>query len=175
MTVVYELRGYFTRQWISLGVVVAVTGYGLLEIWRGVTGSDPGGYIFGPMFIAGAAYGLFQIVRDARDQAGRLEVADDGAVTATLWRPTGLVRVTAGNGPANWRYYVKIAGRGLQRPFLFATFPDRKEPVQMEMRADVVVTDGLRALAPEAVGELEAARAAGAARMAEATAARKRK
>ncbi|MHA1552952.1 MAG: hypothetical protein ACTSU0_00900, partial [Alphaproteobacteria bacterium] len=57
----------------------------------------------------------------------------------------------------DWRYYIKIQGRGGKRRFLMVTHPEHPNTLQIELRPDIVITDALKALAPEAMAEHEAA------------------
>ncbi len=159
MTTVFEIRGLMIRQTVSLVVLVVVFLWGIGEIVRASGGGgDSWAYLFGIAFIGGAIYGLRQLLTDSRDQIARLEVADDGRTIATLWRPTGTLKLEARNGLTGWRYYVKIGPRSIKRPYLFAEHPDHPNPLQFELRQDTVIHDGLRELAPEAVAEFEASR-----------------
>lgn len=157
MTTVFEIRGFLVRQTISLVVLVVVFLWGIGEILRASNAAFGWDYIFGIAFIGGAIYGFRQVLGDARDQVARLEVDGTGKTVATLWRPTGTLKLEAESGLTGWRYYVKLGPRGIKRPYLFAEHPDHPNPLQIELRADIQISDGLRALAPEAIAEFEAA------------------
>ena len=155
MTTVYEIRGYMIRHTISLGVLAVVSLWGLWEIWAASNETSGYGLLFGVAFIGGAAYGLWQVMTETRDQVARLETDDSGRTIATLWRPTGALKLEAENGLTGWRLYVKLGPRSIKRPFLFAEHPGHPNPLQIELRPDIEITDGLRAVAPKAIAEFE--------------------
>lgn len=158
MTTVYELRGFMMRQTISAVMMVAVFIYGWWEILH--AGGDTTGLVFGVLFIGGALYGGNQVLADSRDQVARLEAGANGETVVTLWRPTGPLRLRTDQPLDQWRMYVKIAGRGLRRPFLYLRHPGHPRELQLELRGDVTITDELRAMAGEALAEFEAQMAA---------------
>ncbi len=161
MTVVYELRGYMRRQAISLGLIAVIFVYGLWELFNGATRADTIALLFGLVFVGGAAYAFRQITNDARDQVGLLEMREDGSTIATLWRPFGVLRLQAQPGELNdWSYHVKPAGRAMKKRYLQAAHPKHPRRLHVELRPDVVITDGLRELAPEALAEYDEAIAA---------------
>ena len=78
-----------------------------------------------------------------------------GALVATLWQPTGPLRLAAGE-LSNWRSIVKIAGRKTRTFFIYADHAAHPRPLRFDLRQGTDLT-GLRQIAPEAVAEYEAA------------------
>jgi hypothetical protein len=56
---------------------------------------------------------------------------------------------------ANWRHYVKIGARNARSSFLLVNCPGYPHPLQFELGRGTLPSDGLRQLAPEAVGDFE--------------------
>jgi hypothetical protein len=60
----------------------------------------------------------------------------------------------------NWRPYVKITGRNIRTPYLYADHPGHPRPIVFDLRrADL---DSLRKVAPEAIAEYESSIGRGA-------------
>lgn len=170
MTRIYEHRGFWNRQFISLGIIVAVMIYGAWEVWFATTGPAPtggfgmlfgfgahDGYIFGILFILGGVYAFWTLLRDSADIVASLDRNEaTGETVTTLWRPLGPLKLAAGpDGLTNWRMYVKVGGRNLRIAYIYADHADYPRPLVFDVRrADLT---GLRTIAPEAVAEYEAA------------------
>lgn len=173
MTRIYENKGYRSRQLISLGIIVAVVIYGLWELWYASTDPEPAGialllglgqdgYIFGAVFIAGGAYAYYTLLRDAADTVDTFDIDEaTGATLTTIWRPIKSIRLSAPlSAITNWRPYVKITGRNIRTPYLYADHPGHPRPIVFDLRrADL---DSLRKVAPEAVAEYESSIGRGA-------------
>jgi len=154
MTTIYELRGFMMRQTLSAAAMVIVFFYGWWELLRpGAEGMD---FLFGIVFIGGGVWGVRSVLTDSRDAVAKLEIGEDGTSVTTLWRPFRPLVLTTDQPLDQWRYYVKIAGRGVKRPFLYLRHPDHPRELQLELRADVTITDGLRELAGGELAEFDA-------------------
>ena len=161
MTRIYDNRGFAMRNWASSAILAAAFCWGLWEIWRAAHGmSDPSGYLFGIGFVGAAIYGAGRVLDEARDAVVRLET--DGASGRSVivqWRPWGLQRI---EGPldrlSGWRFHVRVGNRNQRTYLLRFELPDRARPLQIELTPTMTALDGLRAVAPEAIAEFEAAR-----------------
>jgi hypothetical protein len=160
MTRIYENPGYLWRQRISMVVMIIVGVYGIWELWSAAQGQGDTtfGYMFGIVFVGGAAFALQQIIADGRDLIALLDRDDaSGELTATLWRPFSSERVVAEPGQfTGWRLHIKIGKRNARSFFVYADHPRYPRPLQFDLRSGVN-TDGLRTLAPEAIDEFETA------------------
>lgn len=154
MTTVYELRGFMMRQTLSAAAMVIVFFYGWWEMLR--PGAADMDFMFGLLFIGGGLWGIRTVLTDSRDAVAKLEVGDDGTSVVTLWRPFRPLKLTTDQPLDQWRYYVKIAGRGVKRPFLYLRHPAYPRELQLELRADVTISDGLRAMAGDELAEFDA-------------------
>jgi hypothetical protein len=159
MTVIYENRGFTKRQTLSAAVLVLVTFYGLWELWAAYSGERSDGFMFGVLFLGGAAYGYVQITNDSRDRVARLETGPNGESIVTMWRPTGTVKLTSDEALTDWRYYVKVISKRSKKPLLRARHRGHAHALEFELRPDIQLSQALRALAPEAIAEYEAATA----------------
>ncbi len=162
MTRAYQNPDVSRRSNLSTVVLVLIGTYGLWELWR--AGSSPADsqtidYLFGIAFVGGAAYGLRQIISDTRDLVLAFDVEPTtGNTVATLWRPFGRQRLEADRDRlTDWRFYVRIGKRNVRTFCLYVTHPDYPRPLQLELRRGLTVSDDLRRLAPEAIGEFERA------------------
>jgi hypothetical protein len=167
MTRIYENRGYWWRQTVSMAVVIVVAIYGVWELWSAaftpapqtgmgqLFGIGDDRLLFGIAFVGGGVYALWQLINDAADTVVTLDVdeAADRSVVS-LWRPfwTERLKIDVG-GIRNWRFYVKVGNRNMRTFLIYADHPGYPRPLQFDLRkADI---DGLRKIAPEAVAEYE--------------------
>ena len=161
MTRLYANRGIWARS-IGLGVfLVVVMLWGIWELWaaaRGPSANATSGGMFGVIFLAGGVYALYQLATDWRDLVAALDRDDaTGALVATVWRPTGPLRLTAPAGELRaWRSFVKVAGRNARTFFIYADHAGHPRPLRFDLKAGTDLT-GLRQITPEAVAEYEAA------------------
>ena len=162
MTRIYANPGLTRRMTFSAAAMVAVGLYGLWELWSAAqagAGAGSTGYLFGVAFVGGAIYGFRTIATEARDLVATLDLDPaDGTAVATLWRPLGLQRLETPLARfSNWRFHVRIGARNARTFFLYADHSGYPRPLQFDLRHGVTVTDGLRAIAGEAVAEFERA------------------
>ena len=160
MTRLYANPGHAARMTGSAIVLVIVIIYGFFELWRSGAGggSDTTGFLFGIFFVGGGAYGIRSFILPALDSAVALD-ADPatGHAELTLWRPFVARRIGLPLGAlTDWRYHVKLGKRGAKSHFLLVKCPARARPVEFELRAGLALSEGLRALAPEAIADFEA-------------------
>jgi hypothetical protein len=170
MTRVFDNRGYWWRQTISLVVVVVVIIYGCWEIYWAtfstaeyhspmgqLLGIGDDRYLFGVLFFGGGLYAGWQLIEDSRDSVATFDLdVKTGATVATLWRPTGTVKLTADLAAiGNWRLYVKLGKRNSRTFYIYADHPGHPRPLQFDLRRNDA--EGLRKVAPEAVAEYERA------------------
>lgn len=170
MTRIYENRGFWWRQTLSLMAVILVALYGAWELWSATTSTQeyhsPVGelfglgddrYLFGIIFLGGGLYAIWQLINDSTDTVASLDVDEaTGKATATLWRPLQKMTLTADlAGISDWRLYVKIGNRNMRTALVYANFPGYPRPLQFDLRRTDV--EGLRKIAPEAVADYERA------------------
>lgn len=160
MTRIYENPGYIWRQRLSTAVLIVVGIYGVWELWAAsqAEGDTTIGYMFGLVFVGGSVYAMRQIISDGRDLVALLDRDETtGQLIVTLWRPLWLERLTVEPGQlSGWRFHVKIGKRNARTFFVHADHPDYPRPLEFDLR-EGVNTDGLRALAPEAIDEFDVA------------------
>ncbi len=158
MNPVFDDRGFVLRSWISVAVLVAAVIWGIVEIVRAQTGSsDETGLLFGFGFLAAAAYGLYRLLSESRDQIVRLE-ADFGSRQAvvTQWRPWGFQRLaTSLDQLTGWRMYVAVRRRNQPTYLLHVNHPASRRPLHIELIPGKKTFEGLRQVAPEAIEEFE--------------------
>jgi hypothetical protein len=169
VTRVFDNRGFWWRQTLSLIAVILIGMYGAWELWSATfsTGeyASPMGellgigddrYAFGILFLGGGIYAAWQLIEDSRDTVATFDVDEKGASIATLWRPLRGLTLTADAGAVrNWRFYVKVGKRNMRSFFIYADHPSYPRPLQFDLRRNDPA--GLRKVAPEAVAEYEAA------------------
>ncbi len=158
MTRIYDDRGLMTRNWISIAILVGAVIWGIAEIVRAYLGmSDDTGYLFGAGFLAAAVYGGYRMFAEARDTIVRFEADDaSGQSVVTLWRPWGVQRMTAPLAAlTGWRMYIAMKARNQRSYLLRVNHPDNPRPLQIELMPGKTDLDGLRRLAPEAIGDFE--------------------
>jgi hypothetical protein len=170
VTRVYENRGFWWRQTLSLAAVILVAIYGGWELWSATYSTaeynSPVGqlfgigddrYLFGFIFLGGGLYAIWQLINDSSDTVATLDVDEaTGASVVTLWRPF-YSKTLAANVSAirDWRFHVKIGNRNIRTYLIYADHPEYPRPLQFDLRrADV---EGLRKFAGEAVAEFERA------------------
>jgi len=159
VTRLYENRNIWPRS-IGLGIfLVVVLAWGIWELWAAAHGPSTNatsGAMFGVLFLAGGVYALYQLATDWRDLVATLDRDEaTGALVATLWQPSGPLRLAAGE-LRNWRSFVKVAGRKTRTFFIHADHAAYPRPLRFDLRQGTDLT-GLRQIAPEAVAEYEAA------------------
>jgi len=163
MTRLYDNPGLSRRLTISAVVLVAAALYGLWELWAAAAATDNAttGYLFGIAFLGGAAYGLQQVLAEARDLVVSFEFDPaTGRSLTTLWRPLAPRRLAAiRDDIAAWRFHIKVGRRDARTYYLFADHAAHPRPLQFELRPGMTIADEFRRLAPQAIGEFE--RAAG--------------
>ena len=161
MTRLYENRGYFLRQNISLVVLVVVFVYGIFELWRAFTssGGDSTGAMFGVLFLGGSVWGFHTLWSDGRDAIAILD-ADLAArrLEFTLWSPFSRKRIAERlDDIVEWRFWVKAGSRGQRSYFLRVMTPSNPRPLQIELKRGQAIPEGLRQIAPAAIEEFETA------------------
>ena len=170
MTRVYENRGFWWRQTLSLVAVILVAVYGGWELWSATYSTSeynsPVGQLFGIgddrylfvfIFLGGGLYAIWQLVNDSTDTVASLDLEEaTGAATVSLWRPFQTKKLTAEIARiSDWRFHVKLGNRNMRTFLIYADLPGYPRPLQFDLRrADV---EGLRKVAPEAVAEYERA------------------
>lgn len=167
MTRLYENKGYWWRQTISMGVVVVVAIYGVWELWSAtftpatqtgmgqLFGIGDDRFLFGIAFVGGGVYALWQLINDAADTVVTFDVDDaTGQSVVSLWRPFWTERLKVEVGRIrDWRFHVKVGNRNARTFLIYADHPGYPRPLQFDLRrADV---EGLRKVAPDAVAEYE--------------------
>ena len=160
MTRIYENRGYFLRQNLSVVVLALVFVYGIFELWRAFTSAgDSTGAMFGVLFLGGSVWGGYTLWTDARDAVAILD-ADLAArrVEITLWGPFTRKRIAVPlDDVVEWRFWVKTGSRGQRSYFLYLITPSNPRPLQIELKRGQAIPDGLRQIAPTAIEEFETA------------------
>ena len=154
MTLLYDNRNIFARNAALIAVTVIAMLWGVWEFWHAAHGGDQStGATFGVLFLAGGAYSLYQLLGEQRDIVARLERDEaGGALTATVWRAQGPLRLTG--SLSNWRPHVKVSGRQ-KLLFLYVDAAGYPRPLRFEIRQKTNLS-GLREIAPAAVAEFEA-------------------
>ena len=170
MTRVYENKGHWWRQTLSLVAVVLVSIYGVWELFWATFGTgdyhSPMGemfgigddrYLFGVAFFFGGIYAGWTLIRDSADAVSTFDVDEASGMTlTTLWRPGWTEKLVAPmEAIDNWRLYVKVGNRNVRTFYIYADHPNYRRPLNFDLRrADL---SGLRRVAPEAVADFEAA------------------
>jgi hypothetical protein len=164
MTRVYENRGYFFRQNLSVVVLAMVFVYGIFELWQAFTSAgDPTGAMFGVLFLGGSVWGSYTLWTDGRDTVAILD-ADPGArrVEITLWGPFTRKRIALPlDDIIEWRFWIKTGSRGQRSYFLYVITPSNPRPLRIELKRGQAIPDGLRQIAPAAIEEFETATKSG--------------
>jgi hypothetical protein len=169
VTRVFENRGFWWRQTLSLIAVILIAVYGAWELWSATfsTGEyvSPMGellgigddrYAFGILFLGGGIYAAWQLIEDSRDTVATFAMDDKGASVTTLWRPLRSLTLTADAGAVrDWRFHVKIGKRNARSFFIYADHSSYPHPLQFDLRRNDA--EGLRQVAPDAVAEYDAA------------------
>ena len=160
MTRVYENRGFFLRQNLSVAVLAVVFVYGIFELWRAfASAGDSTGAMFGILFMGGSVWGFYTLWSEGRDVMVALD-ADLAARQAviTLWGPLTRKRLAEPlDAIVEWRFWVKTGSRGQRNYFLYAVTPSNPRPLQIELKRGQPIPDGLRQIAPAAIEEFETA------------------
>lgn len=156
MTLLYNNRGYWWRNTISMVVLALIAVYGAFEIWRASnapTGTDTEGYLFGFGFIGGSIWGGWQLIEEARDRVMGFARDAGGRTLVTLWRPFSIVRLTGdASALANWRLHISIGKRNLRTYYIQADHKDHPRPLVFDLRRGTDLA-GLKLVAPDAVAE----------------------
>ncbi len=159
MTRIYENHGFWMRNVVSLGILIAVAIYGLWELWAAYNSTEDAtmGFLFGAGFLGGAAYGAWQLINDNADLVAAMDLDEaTGDSVVSLWRPFWTEKLKRPAGDIrNWRFYVKVGARQMRTFYIYADHPSYPRTLQFDLRKANL--DGLRKVAPEAVAEFEAA------------------
>lgn len=169
MTRIFENRGFWWRQTLSLVVVVLVALYGAWELWSATFSTaeyhSPMGelfgigddrYMFGIVFLGGGIIAAWQLIGDSRDTVSTFDADEAGTSVVKLWRPLWTETLTADLAAIrDWRFYVKVGKRNMKSFYIYADHPNYPRPLQFDLRRNDAA--GLRRVAPEAVAEYEAA------------------
>src|SRR5262245_59168169 len=121
MTRIYENRGFFLRQNISVAMLALIFVYGIFELWQAF--GSAGGAAFGGLFcglcVGGGAWGFYTLWVDGRDVIAVLDadLATRQAVI-TLWGPFTRKRIAQPLAEiVEWRFWTRIGPRGQRRYF----------------------------------------------------------
>jgi hypothetical protein len=169
VTVLFRHRGFWPRHIGLLVFLVVVFVYGCFELWRAwkmPSADASNGVMFGVLFVGGSLIGIRQVLADNRDLVVALARNEaEGGLVASVFSRVRTVEITA--APAdftNWRLQRKSIGRSRVVFFVHADCRAWPRPLRFDVRPGSDLA-GLRALAPEAIAEFEAATApAGAAK-----------
>ena len=158
MTRIYENPGFAKRNNISVVILVAVTIYGIFELYTAfITGSqDQMASIFGVLFLGGGLYGAYTIWNDARDTVMALDVDPDANLARiTLWRPFGSQVIEAPiDRLTEWRHWVKVGKRNMQTHFIIFRADGYPHPLNVELTKGEL-PEGFRQVSPAMVEEFE--------------------
>jgi hypothetical protein len=156
MTKLYENSAVWKRT-IGFGVFLfLVFLWGLWELWSAWGSSDAtSGAMWGVLFAGGAIFAAYQQIAEWRDVVTRLARNDaTGALTATVWAPTGPLTLTGAPGEfTNWRPYVKTSGR-MKTFYIYVDFARHPRTLRFDIGPKGDLT-GLREIAPDVVAEFE--------------------
>jgi hypothetical protein len=170
LTRLYENKGHWWRQTLSLVAVILVSFYGVWELWWATFGTgdyhSPMGemfgigddrYLFGIAFLFGGIYACWTLIRDSADVVSTFDLDEPTGMTlATLWRPGWTEKLVAPlSAIDNWRLYVKVGNRNVRTFYIYADHPNYRRPLNFDLRRANL--EGLRRVAPEAVADFEAA------------------
>jgi hypothetical protein len=150
--------GVAKRSNFSLVILAAVLLYGIWELWLAATvGGDQLAFIFGILFIGGAAYGIRTTLAETRDLVTAFDAeATSGKAALTLWRPLSSKRIeTTLDQITGWRLWVETGSRRQRSYFLLAREPSHDKTLRFELTRGMTIPDELRALAPEAIEDFE--------------------
>lgn len=158
MTRIYENPGFAKRNNISVVVLVAVTIYGIFELYTAFfTGSqDQMAAMFGVLFVGGGIYGAYTIWSEARDTVMSLDL-DPATERAkiTLWRPFSTHVIEAPTDQlTEWRHWVKVGKRNMQTHYVIFRAPGYPHPLHVELTKGEL-PEGFRQVSPAMVEEFE--------------------
>lgn len=138
----------------SLVVIAISFVLGAVEIWWAVNAGPEGagnGYLFAALFLGGGAYGLRQVLGANRDTVISLDLDGDVA-TVAIWKPFGARKIVGSVARlTEWRPYAKPVRRNLSQPMLLVDHPEHPRPLEFELGQGILVGEGLRTLAGEAL------------------------
>jgi hypothetical protein len=124
---------------------------------RAAPGEAGFGYLFAAAFILGGLYGLRQLNSDYADMVVSADAdGTAGPARISVWRPF-LPKTLEGplDKLANWRFEVKAPRPNLRIPMLLAEHPQHPRPLRFEVGPGIALSEGFRALAPEALAAYE--------------------
>ena len=157
-TRIYANPGVARRANASLVVVFIAFVFGAFEIWRAANAGPEGpgsGYLFAVLFLGGGAYGLRQVLGANRDTVLWLDI-DGDAATAAVWKPFGTKKIVGPiGGFTEWRPYAKQVRRNMRQPLVLVDHPEHPRPLEFELGRGIVIGDGFRPLAGEALAGFE--------------------
>lgn len=152
--------GMVWRSNLSLAILSAVFAYGLWELYYAATVSgNPTGYLFGLLFLGGAAYGLRSALAETQDLVISLDVEmASGKAAIELWRPLRMKRIdTTLDRLTGWRHWIQTASRGRRAHLLLAREASYDGILRFELQPGMEIPDELRRIAPEAIADFERA------------------
>jgi hypothetical protein len=145
------------RMNISLIVIAIAVLFGCYELWSAFRAESDasGSYLFALLFFGGAAYAARQLLDSVADSVMTLDVNDASReAVVSFWRPFGSRKIGGSlDRLSDWQFQMK--GPRSPAPMLTAHHPAHPRPLEFELRKEIPITEGLRALAPEAVAAFE--------------------
>jgi hypothetical protein len=157
VTRLYDNSRLARRMNISCAIIAFAVAFGFYELWEAFRAEDDAShrYLFALLFFGGAAYAAKQLSDSVTDSVMTLDVDEESReAVISFWRPFGSRKIS---GPAgrltDWQFQMK--GPRAPAPILTAHHPAHPRPLEFELGKNIPITDGLRALAPEAVNAFE--------------------
>jgi hypothetical protein len=157
VTRLYDNSRMARRLNISLAVIAIAVLFGCYELLSAfrAEGDASEYYLFALLFFGGAAYAARQLFDSVADSVMTLDVAQQSREAGvSFWRPFGARKIGGSlDQLSDWQFQMK--GPRSPAPILTAHHPGHPRPLEFELRREIPITEGLRALAPEAVAAFE--------------------